>query len=320
MSSNKGRLTQRSRDVLHYAQATTETMQHPTIEPHHILVGFIEEGGSVAFLILDGLGADIATVKQIIAQQPAQPENVGEITLADDTKQLLEFAVDEARQLGHGYLSTEHLLMAMIRQETFAVEILAQLGITPQMIRDDFILGLRTRNRNEPFYSGFNRETHLVIDSAQHLVIKAGSNIIEPAHLLGAMTRLEYTDAYYALADLDIVSGKIQPFLTTWVKKMDAAPYWSSAFNPLYDTLEAVLREKARITTADLLIALMSIQSDDIDDVLAHFERARPEVIERATYYLDRSMELKPSPAQRLWNWFRDTFTALVYLLREFFR
>jgi len=59
----------------------------------------------------------------------------GKIDLAPDTQQVLEYAVEEARQLGHHYIGTEHILLGLVRVEGKAMEVLRRLGVTPDQIR-----------------------------------------------------------------------------------------------------------------------------------------------------------------------------------------
>ena len=57
------------------------------------------------------------------------------IELAPETQQVLEFAVDEARRLGHHYIGTEHILLALVRVESTGTEALRRLGISADQIR-----------------------------------------------------------------------------------------------------------------------------------------------------------------------------------------
>ena len=60
----------------------------------------------------------------------------GKIDLSSGTQEVLEFAIDEARRMGHHYIGTEHLLLGLVRlQEGAAVEVLRKLGVTPEQIR-----------------------------------------------------------------------------------------------------------------------------------------------------------------------------------------
>ncbi len=68
-------------------------------------------------------------------QQRGTTIESGKIELAADTQQVLEFAIDEARKMGHHYIGTEHLLLGLVRSEGTAMEVLKKLGVTPDQIR-----------------------------------------------------------------------------------------------------------------------------------------------------------------------------------------
>ncbi len=59
----------------------------------------------------------------------------GKIELAPDTQQVLEYAIEEARKMGHHYIGTEHLLLGLVRSEGAAMEVLKKLGVTPDQVR-----------------------------------------------------------------------------------------------------------------------------------------------------------------------------------------
>jgi len=61
--------------------------------------------------------------------------NPDKIELAPATQQVLEYAVDEARRLGHHYIGTEHILLGLVRVEGTAMEVLRRLGVTADQIR-----------------------------------------------------------------------------------------------------------------------------------------------------------------------------------------
>ncbi len=75
-------------------------------------------------------------VREIIERVGVEghPDEV-KIELAPDTQQVLEYAVDEARQLGHHYIGTEHILLGLVRVDGTAMEVLRRLGVTADQIR-----------------------------------------------------------------------------------------------------------------------------------------------------------------------------------------
>ena len=131
------RFTQRARRVLSLAHAEAERTHHPFIGTEHVLIGLIEEDGGVAGRVLREMGLEIERVREIVFKLTGEGKNPpGErIDLSSDTQQVLEYAVDEARRLGHHYIGTEHLLLGLVRTEGSAMEALRRLGATPDEIR-----------------------------------------------------------------------------------------------------------------------------------------------------------------------------------------
>ncbi len=135
--SGMERFTQRARRVLSLAHAEAERARQPMIGTEHLLIGLIEEEGGVAGRVLREMGLDSARVREIVVRLTGEGKTPpGEkIELSADTQQVLEYAIDEARRLGHHYIGTEHLLLGLMRTEGTAMEALRRLGITPDEIR-----------------------------------------------------------------------------------------------------------------------------------------------------------------------------------------
>lgn len=135
--SSMERLTQRARRVLSLAHQEAERMRHNYIGTEHLLLGLIREEGGVAGRVLRELGLDADRVQEII-ERLVSPGQVspGKIDLSPGTQQVLEFAVEEARRMGHHYIGTEHLLLGLMQHnEGVAMDVLRKLGLTPEQIR-----------------------------------------------------------------------------------------------------------------------------------------------------------------------------------------
>jgi hypothetical protein len=125
------RFTDRARRVVVLAQVESRTLDHNYIGTEHILLGLIHEGGGVAARALESLGIDLDAVRfqveEIIGRGEATP--TGHIPFTPRAKKVLELALREARQLGHDYIGTEHILLGMIREgEGVAAQVLEKLG------------------------------------------------------------------------------------------------------------------------------------------------------------------------------------------------
>ena len=138
MPDKMQRFTQRARRVLSLAQEEAERMQHNYIGTEHLLLGLMREEGGVAGRVLKELGLEFEQVEQLVESktQSGQRAPFAKIDLSPGTKKVLELAVDEARRMGHHYIGTEHLLLALVRHnEGIAVDILNELDISPEQIR-----------------------------------------------------------------------------------------------------------------------------------------------------------------------------------------
>jgi ATP-dependent Clp protease ATP-binding subunit ClpC len=131
------RFTQRARRVLSLAHQEAERMRHNSIGTEHLLLGLIREEGGVAGRVLRELGLEAERVQEIIERLtgPGQYRG-GKLDLSPGTQQVLEYAVEEARRMGHHYIGTEHLLLGLVRHgEGIALDVLRKLGVTGEQIR-----------------------------------------------------------------------------------------------------------------------------------------------------------------------------------------
>ncbi len=135
--SGMDRFTQRARRVLSLAHQEAERARQNNIGTEHLLLGLMNEDGGVAGRVLRELGMQTERVREVVERVSAGSRSLftGKIDLAPDTQQVLEYAVEEARQLGHHYIGTEHILLGLVRVEGKAMEVLRRLGVTPDQIR-----------------------------------------------------------------------------------------------------------------------------------------------------------------------------------------
>jgi len=131
------RFTQRARRVLSLAHQEAERMRQNYIGTEHLLLGLIREDGGVAGRVLRELGLEAERVQEIVERLTGTGSAPGgKLDLSPGTQQVLEYAVDEARRLGHHYIGTEHLLLGLVRYgEGVANDVLRKLGVTPEQIR-----------------------------------------------------------------------------------------------------------------------------------------------------------------------------------------
>ena len=99
------RFTQRARRVLSLAHQEAERLHFDTIETEHLLLGLILEENGIARRVLTELGLETARVKEVVELISGFGQyQGGKIELSQGVQQVLEFALDEARKMGHHYV------------------------------------------------------------------------------------------------------------------------------------------------------------------------------------------------------------------------
>jgi ATP-dependent Clp protease ATP-binding subunit ClpC len=130
------KFTQRARRVLALAHQEAESAHQGMIGTEHLLLGLLTEDGGVAGRVLRELGLETERVREMIQRVSGEGHyEIGKIELAPDTQLVLEYAIEEARKMGHHYIGTEHLLLGLVRSEGAAMEVFKKLGVTPDQVR-----------------------------------------------------------------------------------------------------------------------------------------------------------------------------------------
>jgi predicted nucleotide-binding protein len=131
------RFTQRARRVLSLAHQEAQHTHNTSIGPEHLLIGLMLEEGGVSARVLHELGLATDRVREVIKRVTNASDNFdpSRVELASETQRVLEFAVDEARRLGHHYIGTEHILLGLVLVDSAGLEVLRRLGVTAEQIR-----------------------------------------------------------------------------------------------------------------------------------------------------------------------------------------
>ena len=138
MASRFEKFSERARRVLTIAQEEARNLNHSYIGTEHILLGLVREEEGVAARVLVNLGIGLSKVRsavEFIIGRGEKPGS-GETGLTPRAKKVIELAIDEARQMGHNYIGTEHLLLGLLREgEGVASSVLDSFGITLERAR-----------------------------------------------------------------------------------------------------------------------------------------------------------------------------------------
>ena len=137
------RFTERAQRVILIAQEEAKRLNHDYVGTEHLLLGLIALGEGVAAQVVANLGVDLRRVRAEIEKIVGTGDNVmllGEIPFTPRAKKVLELAVEEAQNMGHNYVGTEHLLLGLIREEEgVAARVMENIGVRLDVVREEVI-------------------------------------------------------------------------------------------------------------------------------------------------------------------------------------
>ena len=157
------RFTDRARKVMQLANQEAQRFNHEYIGTEHVLLGLVKEGSGVAANVLKNLDVDLRKIRlevERIVQPGAGGDQVvmGRLPHTPRAKKVIEYSIEEARNLNHNYVGTEHLLLGLLReQEGVAAQVLMNLGLKLEDVREEVLnlLGHNPMaNENEPGGTG----------------------------------------------------------------------------------------------------------------------------------------------------------------------
>ena len=182
MSLN-GRFTELAQRALMYSQEEARAMGHNYVGTEHLLLGLLKEGEGAACQVLNGLGIDIDSVRLQIEGMVGKGDfifNEG-FGYTPRTKRVLEMSFYEARNLGHNYVGTEHMLLALIREgEGVGAKAIIDLGINLQQVQDQVIKQLKEESVESPKPVSKNSNTPTLNQYGRDLTEAAAEGKIDP--------------------------------------------------------------------------------------------------------------------------------------------
>ena len=150
------KFTDKARKVLVLAQDEARALHQPYVGTEHILLGLIQEKDGLAAQALERLGVAYDAVVKGIREVTSIDEGAdvsGHLSFTPRVKRVLENSLREAMQMGQSYISTEHLLLGIVREnEGTALDVLSRLGVKG----DDIRTALNDLVGQSPVYAGRN--------------------------------------------------------------------------------------------------------------------------------------------------------------------
>src|ERR1700722_14279425 len=137
------RFTDRARKVMQLANQEAQRFNHEYIGTEHILLGLVKEGSGVAANVLKNLEIDLRKIRlevEKIVQTGPDMVTMGKLPQTPRAKKVIEYSIEEARNLNHNYVGTEHLLLGLLReQEGVAAQVLMNLGLKLEDVREEVL-------------------------------------------------------------------------------------------------------------------------------------------------------------------------------------
>jgi ATP-dependent Clp protease ATP-binding subunit ClpC len=137
------RFTDRARKVMQLANQEAQRFNHEYIGTEHILLGLVKEGSGVAANVLKNLDVDLRKIRlevEKLVQSGPEMVTMGKLPHTPRAKKVIEYAVEEARNLNHNYVGTEHLLLGLLREEEgVAAQVLRNLGLKLEDVREEVL-------------------------------------------------------------------------------------------------------------------------------------------------------------------------------------
>jgi len=139
------RFTEKAIKVIMLAQEEARRLGHNFVGTEQILLGLIGEGTGIGPKVLKAMGVNLKDARQEVEKIIGRGSGfvAVEIPFTPRAKRVLELSLEEARQLGHNYIGTEHLLLGLIREgEGVAARVLENLGVDLSKVRSQIIRSL----------------------------------------------------------------------------------------------------------------------------------------------------------------------------------
>jgi ATP-dependent Clp protease ATP-binding subunit ClpC len=177
------RFTEKAIKVIMLAQEEARRLGHNFVGTEQILLGLIGEGTGVAAKVLKSMGVNLKDarieVEKIIGRGSGFV--AVEIPFTPRAKRVLELSLEEARQLGHNYIGTEHLLLGLIREgEGVAARVLENLGVDLTKVRTQVIRMLGETAEVTSGASQGRTKTPTLDEFGSNLTQMAGEGKLDP--------------------------------------------------------------------------------------------------------------------------------------------
>jgi len=148
------KFTNRAKQVIKLAKKEAQRLNHNYLGTEHVLLGLLKLGQGVAVNVLRNLSIDFETVRAEVEKLVGFGPEIqvyGDPALTGKVKKVFEYANEEAANLSHNYVGTEHLLLGLLRQtDGVAAQVLENLNVNLKEVRKEVLKELETFNLQLP--------------------------------------------------------------------------------------------------------------------------------------------------------------------------
>ena len=148
------RFTEKAIQSIMLAQEEAKRFHHSYVGTEHVLLGILGEGDNVVVSTLSNMGYSAEQIVNALEERLEYggiTQDYGNIPFTQQAKQVLTFAWDEARKLGHNYVNVEHLFLSIFRDPTsIAARVLAEVGVESTTFKDKLFKNLGEKVSTQP--------------------------------------------------------------------------------------------------------------------------------------------------------------------------
>src|SRR5262249_39241811 len=142
------RFSDRARRTLALANQEAIRLHHESLAPAHILLGLLGMSSSLAVTAMKNLDINLDALREDLNRrlEPGSRQlQQTKMAQSAETRQVIQYAIEEARKLGHKYVGSEHLLLGILREgNNIAAKALTEKGLKLEQLREELLLILRS--------------------------------------------------------------------------------------------------------------------------------------------------------------------------------
>tara|TARA_B100000614_G_scaffold262909_1_gene300507 strand:+ start:81048 stop:81689 length:642 start_codon:yes stop_codon:yes gene_type:complete len=202
------RFTDRARKIMALANQECQRLNHEYIGTEHILLGLAKEGNGVGCAALKKLGVSlddiIANVNKLVRKGP-EMVTMGRLPQTPRAKKIVEYAIEQAKGLGHNYVGSEHILLGILQEhDGVAAQILMNMGVTIDKTKTAIVQVLTDSD------DGITDEVRRIAESVLGYKVAQENNARKQEENAILHQRLEEAITLSSQAGLDIVAAFAQ--------------------------------------------------------------------------------------------------------------